>query len=139
MTIRGYVTFMVLGSALAWLAWYVVLSTVDPFIAGFTGVMMFYGSLGLATLGTLTLLVFVARTLVHKDELAVRNLGIAVREAFWGVLFLVIILILLRRGLLAWWNALPLFVGLAMAEYACLAMRRRPHHISSRPPIRTIQ
>lgn len=145
MTIRGYIAFMLAGSAIAWLAWYVVLGTVDPFTAGLFGIGLFYGSLGLAVLGTLTLLIFVVRTMTHREELPVRNLGIAIREAFWGVAFLMVVLMLLRRGMLAWWNVMPLILALGIMEYIFLAFRRRVHQGTpppSRPPlppIRTIQ
>lgn len=139
MTIRGYIAFMVAGSSIAWLAWYVVLATVDPFTAPFLGILLFYIALAMATLGTLTLLVFVARTIIDKDELPVRTLGVSVREALWAVLFLIVVLVLLRRDMLAWWNIVPLVLGLTLAEYTCLSLRRRPHSRPAAPPIRTIQ
>lgn len=148
MTIRGYIAFMVAGSSIAALAWYVVLSTVDPFTAPFFGIALFYLAFSLALLGAFTLLIFVARSMIDREELPVRTLGIAVREAFWAVAFLVIVLVLLRRNMLAWWNVIPLVLGFSLAEYACLALRRRPavrhsnpSHPSHppRPPIRTIQ
>lgn len=143
MTIRGYIAFMVAGSSIAALAWYVVLSTVDPLTAPFLGILLFYVAFSLALLGVLTLLIFAIRSRIDREELPVRILGIAVREAFWAVLFLVIVLMLLRRGLLAWWNVAPLVIGFSLAEYAFLSIRRRVHPVSpSRPavpPIRTIQ
>lgn len=126
MTVRGYIAFMVAGSSIAWLAWYVVLATVDPFTTPFLGIVLFYLALSLAMLGTLTLLIFVARTLIDKEELPVRTLGVAVREAFWAVALLTIVLMLLRRNMLAWWNVVPLLIAFSFAEYACLALRRRP-------------
>lgn len=143
MTIRGYIAFMVAGSSIAALAWYVVLATVDPFTAPFLGITLFYLAFSLALLGVLTLLIFAIRSMIDREELPVRTLGIAVREAFWAVAFLVIILILLRHNLLAWWNIVPLVLGFSLAEYAFLSIRRRVHPTpSSRasvPPIRTIQ
>ncbi len=122
MTVRAYIALMIAGSGIAWLAWYVVLATVDPF-ATWVAVALFYASLGCALLGTLTAAAFVVRTRMIPDELAVRAMAVALRQALFGVIFAFVSLILLRKGIVRWWNMAPLIIALIGAEYIAHARR----------------
>ncbi len=109
MTLRFYLILMSIGALICWLAWFFVLGSIDPKQAGFFGFLFFYSSLFLALSGTFSVIGFLIKKIILKDDQIVFH---HVKNTFrQGVLVALIIisgLILLQTDLLTWWNAILL-------------------------------
>ena len=111
MSLRYYLILMSIGAFICWLAWFFVLHSVDPTQAGFFGFLFFYASLFLALTGTFSVIGFLVKKMILRNDLAVFH---HVKSTFrQGMLVSVIViagLILLQTKLLAWWSAILLML-----------------------------
>lgn len=117
MTLRQYLILMSIGALICWLAWFFVLGSVDPGQAGFFGFLFFYASLFLALAGTFSVIGFLVKKIILKDDQIVFH---HVRSTFrQGVLVATVIilgLILLQTKLLTWWDGILLLALFAAVE-----------------------
>ncbi len=96
---------MSLGTCFCWVAWAFVILNIAPADAGTTGMLFFYSSLFLAIVGTFSVLGFVIRQKLIKNEDAVmRHARHTFRQSIFIGLLAVITLYLLASDLFAWWN-----------------------------------
>ena len=115
MTLRQYLTIMLLATIFCWIAWWFVISNVDPFQGDGLGFFFFYLSLFLAILGTLSLLTFVVRKILSSQNLQMfRYVQKSFRDAIFIALLVVLLLFLQAQGYLHWWNLGIFAVGLLL-------------------------
>ena len=116
---------MSLGTLICWGILAFIVITLDPTQAGALGLTFFYFSLFLAILGTFSVIVFLLRRLVIKDnEIVFRHVKNTFRQ---GVLFsalLVLALYLWQKQLLYWWNGIFLVALLIILEVIVFSQRR---------------
>ena len=74
MTYRIYLTLMSTITLIAFLAWIVVLFNIDPQDAGLFSSSIFYSSLSIASIGTISVIGTMIRMWIHSDELPVQCL-----------------------------------------------------------------
>jgi hypothetical protein len=68
MSLRYYLILMSIGALICWLAWFFVLGSIDPTQAGFFGFLFFYASLFLALTGTFSVIGFLIKKIVLKND-----------------------------------------------------------------------
>ncbi len=117
MTLRGSLIIFAIGTVVAWTAWGIVVTTVEPRIAGYAGEAFFLGSLFLAMTGTLTLLGALGR-LRRGANLPATHLGSAFRQGILISVGVVSALLLQRMEILEWWNILLLVLVLFLFDLA---------------------
>ncbi|MFA6426826.1 MAG: hypothetical protein WCW16_00060 [Candidatus Magasanikbacteria bacterium] len=101
MTLRQYMFTMLFATMLCWTAWFFVLTNVDPFQTTTLGFVFFYVSLGLALLGSISLIAFlIYRLFASKDLPLFRYVQISFRQSFYVTCFIVLFLILQGNGYL---------------------------------------
>jgi len=106
MTLKQYLTVMILASIFCWVSWWFVISNVDPFQADAVGFAFFYVSLFFSLLGTLSIFVFIFRKIFIKDDLPMfRHVKRSFRDSLFISIFLTILLYLQEKSFLHWWNA----------------------------------
>lgn len=103
MSLRLYLIFMTLTSLCAWIAWLIVLHTIDPTKTGFLGYFLFYTSLGFSFLTSLTLFGTIIRVWLKKDELAYKHVIRSLRQGLLFSVLFITALVLSGLGLLVWW------------------------------------
>ncbi len=109
MTLRQYLIFMSVGTALCWAAWTFVLFSFNPSEAGYVPFVFFYGSLFLAVVGTFSVIGFMVRSLIVRDETVVfRHVRKTFRQSIFLAFGIVAGLMLSAKQWLTWWNALIL-------------------------------
>ncbi len=124
MSFKWYMWCMSIATALAWAGWALVLFTTDPTEAGFTGLLLFYLTLFVAMVGTLSVFGVLYRVrFLKRDHLLTREVRIAFRHAIMLSTVGIASLALSAQGLLTWWNFLALFVGVGIVEYVFLLMQ----------------
>ena len=115
---------MGVGSGLAWAAWTMVLFTVNPYEAGFAGLLFFYVTLLLALVGTLSLAGVAYRVgwLKHEDTLA-KQVRISFRHAILLSAVVVSSLVLVAGGRFRWYWLLTVLACAACVEYVFLLVQ----------------
>ena len=117
MTLRQYLVLMSVGAAICWLAWFFVLGSVDPSQTGFFGFLFFYSSLFLALGGTFSVIGFLIKKIVLKnDQIVFHHVKSTFRQGMLVATVIILGLILLQIKLLAWWNAILLILLFAAIE-----------------------
>ncbi len=124
MSFRWYLAFMGVGSGLAWAAWTMVLFTVNPYEAGLAGWLIFYATLSLAAVGTLSLLGVAYRVgwLKREEDLA-KQVKISFRHAILLSSVAVFSLILVSAHLFKWYWMIVVLVCAAAVEYVFLLIQ----------------
>ena len=116
---------MVLGTAVCWGAWALVLIFLDPASADWLGFLLFYSSLYLALVGSFAIIGMGLRLLFAQSGGVFREVAIAFRQAFFFGFMVIAALLLQKEGLFTWWNMLLLVAALTLIELFFLAMRHR--------------
>jgi Ca2+/Na+ antiporter len=106
MTLKQYITIMILASIFCWTSWWFVIVNVDPFQADVVGFGFFYVSLFLSLIGTSSIIAFLVRKFFsHTDQPIFRHVQKSFRDSVFVSLFLTILLYLQDKMFLHWWNA----------------------------------
>lgn len=112
------VRFFTFLSLVAWLG---VLFAVDPETSGPLGTTLFLGTAFSFLAGAFTVLLTALSRKVLGDASAALSFGGSFRQGFLIALFVVLLLLLSRFHMLAWWTAALLFVAILLIE---LSVRR---------------
>lgn len=121
MTFRMYIILMSLATFFAWAAWAVILWNTNPFEAGLIGFVMFYLTLFISLVGTLTLLGVSYRVLVRqRRDVVSREVRISFRHAVVLSLLGVTALAVSAQGKLRWWMVVLLILAGTALEYLFL-------------------
>ncbi|MBI2038253.1 MAG: hypothetical protein HYT15_05035 [Candidatus Magasanikbacteria bacterium] len=111
MTLRYYLILMSIGAFICWLAWFFVLNSTDPTQAGFFGFLFFYCSLFLALAGTFSVIGFLIKKIILKDDQVVfHHVKSTFRQGLLVAGIIVAGLFLLQIDLFAWWSAILLIL-----------------------------
>lgn len=126
MKFKQYLKFKVLGTVLAWTAFLLVLFRVDPFGTNNLGIVLFYITLSLAVVGTLSTSIMLLRVLVFKRLYTQRLVAECFRQAIWIAIALLVLLFFSSHRLMTWWNASLLLMLTALIEVFYLRLKRQP-------------
>lgn len=108
---------MTIATVLCWGGWLWVLFFVNPYEAGSVELLLFYSSLFLGLVGTLSIVGFIVRFLIIKHEFAYKQVKRAFRQGIMLALLVVISLYLQSQDLLVWWNLILLVFLMGGIEY----------------------
>ncbi len=117
MNLQKFIIFMILGSLLSLVGFLMVLFFINPNEAGVFIYLLFYLSLGLFSVGTLTVFGFFIRKSLSKKEMAFTQVIISFRQALWISIVLLVSLFLQSRELLNWINEILLILTLGLIEF----------------------
>lgn len=110
MTLRQYLTIMLIATVLCWAAWWIVITNIDPFQDTGAGFGFFYLSMFFALLGTVSLLAFLIRHLLNRDHLSMyRQVQKSFRDSLIISSALTLLIYLQGKEYLNWWNSLMFF------------------------------
>jgi hypothetical protein len=116
-----YLFFMALATLLSWGAWILVLYTTNPDEAGTGGFVLFYVTLLLGLIGTLTLFGMAYRlVLLRRQSVIAREVRISFRHAVFLSSVAVGALALSARGWLRGWVFLVCIILMSIIEYLFL-------------------
>ncbi len=125
MTLRQYLILMSLCAVLSWVAWFFVVSNTNPNESGTVVFAFFYFSLFLAVVGTISVLGFLIRkAIIKNDEVVFRHVKKTFRQSIVIATLLIITLALLSQELLAWWNGLLLLILFFVLEGVIFTNRK---------------
>lgn len=105
MTLRQYLTIMILATLMCWVSWVVVLLNIDPFAGSSIGFLFFYVSLFFSLVGTVSLLTLLAYKCIPAFDSPIH---VSVRRSFRDGIavagIVIALLYLLSHRLLNIWN-----------------------------------
>lgn len=123
MNFKWYAVFMGFGTGISWIAWIIILQTMDPGEIGVMGHAFFYATLFLALLGTGSLLGILYRLGIKKrTEMLVREVRTAFRHSLLLSSLAVVCLWLAAKGFFYWYYFLLLLILLVLLEYLFLTV-----------------
>lgn len=125
MTLRMYLALMITATLAAWLAFGIVVLTINPDSTNWLGLGLFYATLLIALTGTGAVGGFVVRFLFLKRELIVRSVLVAFRQGFLMALLITIIFFLSSRQVLNLLNIILLILGLTALEFLLLSFESK--------------
>lgn len=126
MTIKRSLSLITLFTIFVWLIWICFFLLIDPQIAGIFGLVIFFLSLFLALLGTLTLFLTLLRLrfLKNKDGIFFK-IAISFRQAIWLATFFVGLLLLQTFEFLNKWSIIILFLFFFLLELIFLVRKKK--------------
>lgn len=124
MNFKDYLIVMSIATVAAWIAWIVVLVSIDPSRTGTLGFVFFYTTLAIAMIGTLSIAGAGIRTWMQKDELVSRHVIVSLRQGILLTLLVTGSLLLLASNLFTWMTALLLIVIIGLVELVFLSSSR---------------
>lgn len=117
MSLKQYLLLMSVGTLFCWLAWIFVIFKISPIDSGIVGIFSFYLSLFLAIVGTFSVLGFLIRGFILKNEDAVfRQVKNTFRQSIFVSTVVTLMLLMLSKGWLYWWTALMLMMSFVFIE-----------------------
>lgn len=117
---------MLFSTLLAWGAWGFVILNVQPGVSGITGLGLFYTTLCVSLIGSLTLIGLFVRLLLSRSRangLAFRDVRISFRHAVLLSTVAVLALICSSEGWLYWWTWLALLASAMALEGVALLLQ----------------
>lgn len=125
MTLRQYLLMMSIGTIICWLIWVLVVSNIDPVETGLVGSIFFYVSLFLALIGTFSVIGFLIRKKIIKDEVVVfHHVRHTFRQGLLISLLILIALMMLQFKLLTWWTGVLIVLLFLVLESIIFANRK---------------
>jgi hypothetical protein len=125
MTLRQYLILMTFCTIVSWAVWGTVISLVDPSTGGIIGILFFYTSLGLALVGTNSIVGLLIRSKFNRTELISRLAAISFRQALWFSLVIILAMVLQSYRMLTWWIMAIVVLVLVITEFFFLSLKRR--------------
>ncbi len=124
MRFRDYLVVMSLGTIAAWVAFLMLIVSLDPVRIGAFGFVLFYLTLALAAIGTLSIAGTAIRGWFRPNDLVSRHVARAFRQAILIALLIVASLFLLSVDVFRTWTGLLLIGVVALIELAFLRSPR---------------
>jgi len=121
---------MITATLLCWVAFCVVLYSINPFETILLGFLLFYISLFLAAVGTLSLLGFTFRYIFNKNAFITSQVVVSFRQAVLFATLIVISLYLQSQNLITWWNLLILIILLIVIESSFIGIGNKMNSVS---------
>ncbi len=123
MSFKWYAILMGIGTGLAWIAWIIILQTVNPDEAGFLGLIFFFVTMFLALIGTLSMLGLLYRIGLRKrTDMVLKEVRVAFRHALLLSGIAIIALWFSSQDWLRWYTVVGFLLIVVAIEYLFLVL-----------------
>lgn len=124
MSLRQYLIFLALGTAISISAWCIVTIAIDPVTAGPLAFAVFYITLGAGIAGLLTIIGTVVRSYRYTDEDAHRAVTRSFRQGVMLSALFLGCLMLLAKGLFSFGTMVLFIVLLGLFEFLIVSLKK---------------
>jgi len=124
MTLKNYLFVMAALTLICWGIFIFVVKLVNPLATNWLGFLLFYLTLFISLIGTITLVGFIIRFVALKKELVFNSVKVAFRQSFLLSLFIIIILFLKAHSLFNWLNLSLLLVIFTILELFLISYKK---------------
>jgi hypothetical protein len=128
MSLRLYLIIMTLVSLCAWIAWFIVIYSIDPSKSGMVGFFLFYITLSISFLSSVTLVGTLIRVWLRQKEVVYRHVIRSLRQGLILTALFLASLLLAGSGLLVWWVLLLLILIASILELLFLGPTEPVEH-----------
>lgn len=115
---------MAFATLCVWLGWAYVLFRINPVETDWMGFLFFYMTLGMALVGTLTILATAVRRLFHRDHVVSRQVLASFRQSVFFTVLILGTMIMMSHDVFRWWTVLLFVFVLALLELIFLSFQR---------------
>jgi len=123
MSFKWYAMLMGLGTGLAWVAWIIILQTMNPDEAGYLGLFFFFTTLFLSLVGTISMFGLLYRIGIRKrTEMVMREVRVAFRHALLLSVLTIIALWFSSQDWLRWYTLVVFLLVAVAVEYLFLVL-----------------
>ncbi|MBN2853963.1 hypothetical protein JXK06_00270 [Patescibacteria group bacterium] len=116
MTLKNYILAMSVLTVICWGVFVFIAGTINPFSTNWLGFLLFYISLGVALIGTSSILGLAFRFFFAKDEAVFNSVKNSFRQSFLFSLFIIALLILKSANYFSWLNLILLIIIFTILE-----------------------
>jgi hypothetical protein len=124
MTLKNYLWVMSILTIFCWGIFAFVVNMVDPFSTNWLGYLLFYASLAVSLIGTISIFGFLFRYLLSKEKVIFNLVKISFRQSFILSLFIISSLILKSFDLFSWLNLILLIIFFTFLEIS-LSLKKK--------------
>lgn len=129
MHLRHYLLLMSLGTGICWASLVFIVLSTNPFLTSAFVIVFFYFSLFLAIVGTFSVVGFlVRRAIIKNDDIVFRHVKKTFRQSISIAFFILLTLFLLHVGFLRWWNGIILLLLFGLIEGVVFTNRKFSNH-----------
>lgn len=121
MNLNQYLATFGFGTAIAWAAWAIVLTNIDPTVADIPGFLMFYVTLFIGLVGLFTTIATLIRVWRTKQTNVEGAVSRSLRQSFMLSSILITALVLAGAGLLTWLIIIFLVILASLVEFFFLS------------------
>jgi hypothetical protein len=122
MTLRAYLSLMIMATLLSAGVFGVAITVIDPYQTNLLGFALFYASLFLTVMGVAAIIGFFIRFIVLRKHLAGRAVTVSFRQAFLIAFLVIASLVLLAHKLFSWFNVLLLIIVFSTLEFFLISL-----------------
>lgn len=121
MSHNRYIVIISFAAIIAWLAFYLVVTKLDPFVSTGLALALFFISLFFALTSTFTIAGFYLRVWFNKNEIYYDHINVSLRQGILLTLIALGSLLFQLLGVLTWWSGLLLIAAITMIEFYLVA------------------
>jgi len=121
MSLVRFIVILSVGTLLSWGTWILVVTTLDPYSDGALALTLFYTSLWLALLGTVTIISLFLRVWLEKEGVFFPQVATSLRQATFISSGVIVDLMLQGARWLNVWSGLSLAILVILLEVFFLA------------------
>ncbi len=116
MSLRTYFVGIIVSTFLAWSAFYMTITNIDPFVTDKAGMISFFVSLFLGMLGLVILILIYFRSRVYAVAELYEKMPVILRQSLLISFFGTAMIGMQAMRVLRWWTALMLLIILVLVE-----------------------
>ena len=116
MSLKTYFVGIAISTFLAWSAFYLTITNIDPFLTDKAGMISFFVSMFLGIVGLVILLLIYFRSRVYSVAELYEKMPVILRQAFLVSFFSTAVIGMQAMRVLRWWTALMLLIILVLVE-----------------------
>lgn len=116
MTHNKYLAFVAAAGLVSWIAWFIVLTKLDPFESTALALILFFVSLFFAMGCTFTVIGFYFRLWLNKNEIYSNHIAISFRQGIELTVIACGCVLFLILGVLNWWSGFLLILAVSLVE-----------------------
>lgn len=121
MSHNRYIVIISFAAIISWMAFYLVITKLDPFMSTGLSLPLFFISLFFALTSTFTIAGFYLRVWFNKNEIYYDHINVSLRQGILLTLIALGSLMFQLLGVLTWWSGLLLIGAITMIEFYLVA------------------
>lgn len=117
MTQKNYLIIIAIIATIGWSSWVLVINKLSPFSTPGISLSLFYSSLLIALIGSISLMMYYLKISLDKAKGRAETLNISLRQGTLLSIMIIVGILFQRLKVLTWWDGLLLLAIILMIEF----------------------